>query len=277
MLANYLLAANRPLSLQELSACTQGEHAEEFWVELTGKDATNRGQKEQWDARPAYFERLRRTLMPPANLVKSHTPNSDWFGSPAFSFLPGDRIIHIVRHPCAVAVSCAAFYGDTHQVAVEYLLTDYLTRTGQPHHGHEFIGSWSQHTRSWMKAVNVPLMRIRYDELVAQPQVLLGRLIAFLGQEVNHRHIEFAVAASGFTLLKALEDAHGFPEAPPGRTFFREGNPHGWETGLDAALQKRILATLGDLMSVLGFSGPRATGRRTTVSPHASRQGIRLS
>ena len=249
LLANYILGNDRPLSLTELAESSRGEHWEELWTELTGKSATEREPHAQWQCRPAYFQRLRAHLTR-TRIIKAHTI---WFGLPAFDFVPDDRIVHIIRHPCAVAVSSAAFYGITQAEAVDRLFIDDLTLHGAPQYGFEFLGSWRNHTLGWMQTANVPAIHIRYQDLVANTAPLLTKIVEFLGMPVDQQRISFAVAASSFMLLKALEQANGFVEAPQGRTFFREGDPFGWQKSLEPAQQHRVMSELGDMVASLGF------------------------
>jgi hypothetical protein len=255
LLANYILGNDRPLSLTELANSSRGEHWEELWTELTGKTASEREPNAQWQCRPAYFQRLRAHLTR-TRIIKAHTPNNTWFGTPAFNFEPDDRIVHIVRHPCAVAVSSAAFYGISQAEAVERLFMEDLTLHGAPAYGFEFLGSWRSHTLGWMQTSSVPAIHIRYHDLVANTAPMLTKIVEFLGMPVDQQRISFAVAASSFMLLKALEQANGFIEAPKGRTFFREGDPFAWQTSLERPLQDRLLTEFADLITSLGF--PRA-------------------
>ena len=134
-----------------------------------------------------------------------------------------------------------------------------------------------------MRNLDVPLLRITYDDLVLAPERALTGMVRFLGQEVHQQRVRLAVAASDFTLLKAQEQASGFLEAPPGKHFFRQGDPHAWRTTLDPALQRRLIARLGDLIAVLGIPEkpplrrPVSAARETIpADPRGSRHSVRV-
>ena len=131
LLANYFSGSTRPLSLAEVSSSTLGEHSETLWLELTGHRAADRTIEMEWRARPAYIRARRERAEGDIRLFKSHTVNGSAFGElNAFDFVPGDRILHVVRHPGDVALSCADYWGIPLDAAIDRLLTDGLVTDG---------------------------------------------------------------------------------------------------------------------------------------------------
>lgn len=271
LLANYVSGLPRPMSLDELSASTSGEHDEAFWREVTGKPAADRSLEEEWLARQAYFRALRARAPGPGFLLKSHTMNGVLAGQRAYEFLPQDRIVHVLRHPCDVAMSCADFYGITLEESVSRLLTEGLFVDARPELGFEVLGSWAQHTRSWMAETSAPVHRIRYFDLVGDPAGALRGLLAFLNVPVDEARVRAAVEFSRFDSLRAQEDVGSFRERPKsshsGR-FFRVGRSLQWLDALTPEQADRLVAPNRDLLDELGFTAfvEQELQRRTAAS-----------
>jgi hypothetical protein len=261
-LANYLSGERRPLSLEELVRSTRGEHSQPIWTELTGLPASARSLELDWSYRRRYFEALRRTLGDGPLLVKSHTINGALSGEAAFDFQDGDHVIHVVRHPCDVAISCADFYGISLETSVERMLTPGHLIDGRPDNGFEVMGSWEQHTRSWLAACSVPVVRLRYFEMVEHPAAALTRLVEFLGLERDEARIRAAASYAAFEVLRAQEEVNGFAECSPtaasGR-FFRVGRPRQWLDSASPALAARLIHPNEDLIREIEFG--RSTDR----------------
>lgn len=256
LLANCFSGLGRPLSLPEVSHSTVGEHDEALWTQLTGKPAAERSIEEEWRQRHAYVEARRRNARPEQRLFKSHTINADVFGVPAFDFQPGDRIIHVVRHPCDVAMSCADYWGMTMDRTIERLLREGQLIDGRPRFGFEVLGSWAQHTRQWLRPSPVPIHRVTYFDLVENTVETLAGILKFLGEDDDLRRVRAAAAFAQFDTLKAQEELGGFTEASAAKSgrFFRVGRTLQWPDALTPAQAEALIAPSHDLLDTLGLS-----------------------
>ena len=185
-------------------------------------------------------------------MMKTHTVNGEVLGRSAFEFGPDDKVIHIVRHPCDVAISCAAFYGISIEESVRRLLTPGLMIDGRPMHGYEVLGSWAEHAKSWKRAAT-PVHRVRYFELVEKPDETLGAILRFLTVSPDSARIAKAVEHARFERLRMEERTRGFVENPKGRCFFRVGKPGQWRTGLTEAQADALIEPHMTLLQDLGF------------------------
>jgi len=255
LLANYFSDAARALTLDELAVSTVGEHIEAMWRELTGHAAADRTLEMEWRARASYLRALREHAAPAVKLFKSHTLNGAIFGVDAFEFHPKDRLVHVVRHPCDVALSVSAFYGIGLEAAVERLLTEGAVVDGRPDHGFEVIGSWGQHTRLWMNPVGPPIHRLRYFDLVENTAAALQAVLEFLGETPDPRRIQAAVAFSRFEMLSVQEALYGFSEGSTSGSepFFRVGRTLQWPGRLGADQVARLTEANRELLTELGF------------------------
>lgn len=255
LLANYFSGLDRPLKLEEIANSTQGEHDEMLWTRVTGKKPSERSLQEQWNARPLYFERLRAITEKTLPLIKSHTLLGALDGRPAFQFVPGDRIIYIVRHPCDVVLSASKFNDMGLDESIDRQLATNRYVCGQPNHGYELIGSWSQHVRSWMLDPGVPVHRIRYIDIVENGVNKVMDMVRFLNCEPDPARARLAVEFSSFDRLQAEEKEKGFVEASKvsALPFFREGRPGQWLDTLTVNQARKILDADPELIDHFGF------------------------
>lgn len=253
LVANYLSGLDRPLSLQELHFSSYGEHVQEFWQELLGKPPLERSFEEEWGQREGYFAMLKAYLDGRTKVIKSHVPYIDVNGIPAFRLGADDRVIHVVRHPCDVAISSSHYYGVDMEEAIRRVNAENLLNHGHPANGYEFIGSWRQHTQSWMACNAAPVLRLRYFDMVQDTVATLTRVVEFMGYPVDPIRIELAVDFSRFGRLREQEQGSQFVENASATPFFRMGIPGKWTDTLTVDQARRVVNANADLMEQLGF------------------------
>jgi hypothetical protein len=243
------------LSLDQIAKAACGEHEESIYLELTGKRPIDRTLVEEMRARPTYIDRIRQLTDPRLPMIKSHTVHGSIEGYPTFKFVPGDRAVHLVRHPCDVAISVAHYYNLDIDAAVEQVLHEGTYFNGWPSGGYEVIGSWSQHTRGWMGVTDIPVFRARYVDLVTHTSEVLTALVEFLEMPLDKARIERAVEFSRFSRLQAEERKDGYVEtagtAQDG--YFRDGRPGQWLERLTIKQAQLILDHDPELIDALGF------------------------
>lgn len=94
---------------------------------------------------------------------------------------PKTRIIHAIRDPRDVAVSCymGGFNNRLHAWTTRLDWTSF---------------SWNQSMRMmehWKRTIDVPILDVHYEELVRDPQTQFPRIIEFLGLEWDDRCFDF--------------------------------------------------------------------------------------
>jgi hypothetical protein len=164
--------------------------------------------------------------------------------------------IYPVRHPYAVAPSFANHLGVSVERAVE-VMNDRGYAFQPADHAvapqvRQRLLDWSGHAESWLKAP-FPVHVVRYEDLHAAPAKELAKVAAFLGWTVKSGLVRRAVSAARFDRLKSQEDASGFREAPPGRTFFRTGEADSWKRELRPALARALTQRHAQTMRRFGY------------------------
>ncbi len=167
--------------------------------------------------------------------------------------------VYIVRNPLDVAVSYAHHWGLAGEEAVAALCNPAHTVSVSDHGVAEqlpqWLGTWSQHVRSWVDESGLPVHVVRYEDLLGDAAAVLAGLVGFLGHTVDSERLERAVAWSSFAQLQRQERERGFGEqsaAAPGR-FFRRGQSGAWRDELPEPQVARLVAMHVDVMRRFGY------------------------
>ena len=135
----------------------------------------------------------------------------------------------VIRHPADVAVSLSHFFSWPLERCVAFLLDTEAALCRSRKRGgqqvRQFMGTWANHVQSWADQAQIPVLLLRYEELLVQPEQEFGRLATFLDLPAEKTLIRDAVANTRFDKLRAKEDEEGgFHERPEGcDRFFRSG------------------------------------------------------
>jgi aryl sulfotransferase len=193
----------------------------------------------------------------------------------AWTFLPGGTpllghaaraAVYVVRDPRDVAVSLAFFLATDFDTAIDRLTSQTTTFGPSPIQVRQRTGDWGTHFRSWLDHSNLPVLAIRYEDLVADTAGVLRRVAAFL--EIRFETdgeaddaIARAVRHSDFGELQRQEKEQGFVEwgqsgcmnRDAKTLFFRQGKVGDWRGRLSEAQVHRIESTHASTMTRLGY------------------------
>jgi hypothetical protein len=170
-------------------------------------------------------------------------------------------VLYLVRHPLDVAVSWAAHSGLTLEEAVEFLCNSNATVSmarvpSAGRHLTQRLGSWSEHVSAWTQQRDLPVVLVRYEDLVLSPLAEFSRIVQALDLPFDSSRVVEAVAATSFERLQRQEATRGFHERPSSaRQFFRRGQP-GDGLGMPTFLVDRILDVHSQVMGRFGYFGP---------------------
>lgn len=153
--------------------------------------------------------------------------------------------VYIVRNPLDVAVSNAFHDGHRDMArAVEKMCDATMTVAGgNAPQLPQRLGDWSAHVTSWVDRPDIPVLVVRYEDMLADAAAVLERVLGFARPElaIDPRQVARAVHHSRIEALQAAEDATGFRETAPGATrFFRNGRADDWRHHLSPAQVARI-------------------------------------
>lgn len=179
-------------------------------------------------------------------------------GEPLFPADCSYGAIYLVRHPYDVAVSYANHQGheDYDRIVTQLNNPEHVMAGSKSSQLRQRTLGWSGHYRSWHEQREIPLLTLRYEDMLADTAACLARMAGFLGlpEKDDREAIATAVEESRFERLREKEDRFGFRERPEktGR-FFRAGRAGDGRKVLTGEQRERIYAANRDVMEELGY------------------------
>jgi hypothetical protein len=170
-------------------------------------------------------------------------------------------VVYILRHPEDVVVSLSHFFSWPLERCVDYLLDPTAALVpGERHGGHQVrqhMGRWDQHVRSWADQTELPILVMRYEDMLAKGAETFMGLATFLDLSAEPDLVEQALANTSIDKLKKLEEqVGGFAEKPEGcERFFRSGRTVEGAEQLSIEQRKRLAKDLGEVMQRFDYEG----------------------
>ncbi|MBI1260264.1 MAG: sulfotransferase domain-containing protein [Rhizobiales bacterium] len=252
-LANLLADLPSPVPVNNLGNFCIGESDRKLYEGVLPKPLEEVGVKEITALRPRVHESLTHFSKGPV-FVKTHNYMGSWFDVPLLNLQVTKAAIYIVRNPLDVVPSAANHFNETIDQAIKRLAT---VGNGTPltaSHIPEVHNSWSLHVDTWSLHPNPHMLALRYEDLVANPEIQFRRVMQFLGLPQDEKRLQKAIRHSSFNALKAQEDRGGFRERPEhSKAFFREGRSEAWRDILTPDQVRQIINDHRATMQRLGY------------------------
>ena len=183
-------------------------------------------------------------------------------GRPLVSTTGCSGVVYILRHPEDVAVSLSHFFSWPLDRCVDSLLDPSAALVpGERFGGHQVrqhMGRWDQHVRSWADQTQLPVLIMRYEDMLSKGSETFTELATFLGLPNEAHLIDQALENTSIDRLKKLEeDVDGFAEKPAGcERFFRSGRTGEGAEQLSIEQRKRLAKGLSEAMKRFEYEGP---------------------
>lgn len=104
-------------------------------------------------------------------------------GEPLFPSDVTHGVVYILRNPLDLVASCANHWGISLETAAERLCNPEfaLARSlgGTTDQLHQRMGAWSGHVESWLDHAEMPVHRVRYEDLRRDPETIFGDIVRF--------------------------------------------------------------------------------------------------
>jgi len=192
--------------------------------------------------------------------IKTHDSYYDCGnGEPIFPLDCSYGAIYLVRNPLDIAVSYAYHQGhqDFAKVVRRMNCPTHSIAGGSHTQIRQKVSSWSGHYRSWHDQSDIPVLTIRYEDMVENTAGCLLEMATFIGLsgEGLPQRIKTAVEQTRFHKLQENEQSTGFKEKPErAARFFRSGRTGEGVESLDIDLQRALLKKHQQLMRELGYA-----------------------
>ncbi len=183
-------------------------------------------------------------------------------GRPVVSTTGCSGVVYILRHPEDVAVSLSHFFSWPLDHCVDHLLDPNAAMVPGEHFGghqvRQYMGCWDQHVRSWADQTQLPVLIMRYEDMLSKGSETFTELATFLGLPTDSKLIHQALENTSIDRLKKMEeDVDGFVEKPAGcERFFRSGRTGEGAEQLSIEQRKRLAKGLSEVMKRFEYEGP---------------------
>lgn len=188
------------------------------------------------------------------NLVKTHNARVTARGVPLIPDQVTRSAVYMLRNPLDMVLSYARHYGMTPDEAVYTVSHPDNANSPDAKTVTQFMGSWSEHVRSWTAKAPYPILVLRYEDMLADPRGTFAHLLAHLGMPVEPERLDRAIRFSSFEELSEQEKTEGFIEkSPESERFFARGQSEQWKTDLPPRLVKKMKHAHRKVMKQYGY------------------------
>jgi hypothetical protein len=256
-LTNYQANKNIPASLDEIQSTPVAGNAHEFEeiitlnpFELT-EDEVNFYRPELYKAISEMADNDNKAIY--RKVHDAYILNTD--RKPLFSAEVSKGIVYFIRNPMDVCVSFANHDAEEVEETINLLLNEdaHLAgeKTGQLR---QKLLSWKSHVQSWKNQTKIPILFVRYEDMIQKPEETFGAIIRFLDLEFDVQRLRRAITFSNFKLLQEMEQKNGFKERPQKcQHFFWKGKIGNYRDYLSKDQINQIVEYNYDTMKEFGY------------------------
>lgn len=182
--------------------------------------------------------------------------------TPVVSIKNCKGVVYISRHPEDVAISLSHFSDWDFSKSVQSLINPNAAVAPMDHTGdnqvRQHIGRWDQHVRSWLDQSYLPILSIRYEDMLSDSFATFSSLAEFLELSHDPTFIHQVIDNTTIGKLQELErEAGRFKEKPNTcQSFFRSGRSGEGAEKLSLEQRRLLYSVLGPTMKRLGYKGP---------------------
>ena len=252
-LANYLFNPDKPIPINRINILGMGDSIAKTYQRVC---------KEKFESdNPEQVVRLRKTVLKTLtnngaelNFVKSHNDNRIIFDYPLIPKEVTRSAIYIVRNPLDTLVSFSNHMGQSIDEGIESFRRSSNILRADSMNTMQFLGSWSSHVRSWVDEKGFPVIAIRYEDMLLEPENAFAKVLEFIGVPIDKERLEKAIRFSSFKELSGQEASHGFIENSKKQgKFFRKGEVGQWKTVLSEKQAQTVYGHHKKIMRRFGY------------------------
>jgi aryl sulfotransferase len=259
LLTNYLRDADTPADINDLE--TDGiASLRGLFDEVMGIESSDLSPAEIDRFRPDLYRCINRSaerlLFMKVHDAYTYTSRNE----PLFPLEVTHKVVYLVRNPMDVSLSYANHQAREVADVIKGMANPEESLNSRPDRivaqFPQKLLDWSGHAASWLNSP-LPLLVIRYEDLKADPEGTLARLVFELGlsphSQVDER-VQKAVRFSDISELQRQESEKGFKERMPlSPKFFNSGTAERWRQELADELVDQILLDHSSMMRRLGY------------------------
>ena len=132
-------------------------------------------------------------------------------------------VLYLVRNPEDVSISLSHFFSWGFDKTIDFMINNNSLLKESRYQLPQFLGSWDYHFSSWNNQTKIPLLLIKYEDLLMEPYKNFEKIANFFELEVNGDLLKKILRDISFKNLKKMEEETGFFKERPTRcdSFFR--------------------------------------------------------
>jgi hypothetical protein len=200
--------------------------------------------------------------------LKTHNSLQEYFG---YRFTKSSETlgaIYIVRDPRNVVSSMCNHYSMNFNEMYDKMIDENASLSLKNSEGDlsnfSFLGSWSNHYKSWKNNFEFKTLFVKYEDLEENAYDEFWKILKFIeeltgkNEPINKRKFENAINSTNFSSLKQKEKLHGFKESlaykKDSRTnFFNLGFKNKWQEILPEEISNKIKTEFYDDLKDLTY------------------------
>ena len=187
--------------------------------------------------------------------LKTHNSLQEYFGYRFTKFSETLGAIYIVRDPRNVVSSMCNHYTMNFNEMYGKMIDENASLSIKNPDGNlsnfSFLGSWSNHYKSWKNNFEFKTLFIRYEDLEEDVHNQFWKILTFIeeltgkNEPINKKKFENSINSTNFSNLKQKEKLHGFKESPIFKkdnktNFFNLGFKNKWQQNLPEEISNKI-------------------------------------
>lgn len=256
-LTNLLSGADSPADINNLYPATIAS-SRLLFDEVAGIPSSDLTHDETALLRPDVYRYLAETT----HEVIYHKIHDAWIVLPnGKPLIPRDvtrAALYFIRNPLDVVISFAHHSSTTIDKTIDMMNNPDYTfcsrKTKLHNQMRQRLLTWSMHAESWIDLSNLPVMVIRYEDMLQDSFNTFKAAVDFIGIKTNHEKIRKALEFSSFGNMQEQEKEKGFREkSAKAKSFFRKGIAGDWRNTLSGKQIEAIVTHHTDMMERFGY------------------------
>nr|WP_319573299.1 sulfotransferase domain-containing protein [uncultured Draconibacterium sp.] len=214
-LANYLKRSKTPLDLEDIESNRIASSAIDFEEEIA-MNPFEMSPDEVDLYRPDMYRALSKKYEEEGEQVYKKTHDAYTFtkeGIPIFPSEISKSAVCFVRNPLDVCVSYANHSAGKIEKTINLILNKHGAIAGKKQGQlRQILLSWQGHVKSWKNQSEIPVLFVRYEDMLMNPIETFKNIILFLELEYEQDRLEKAILNTDFKILQQKEKEKGFGE-----------------------------------------------------------------
>ena len=203
------------------------------------------------------------------HFVKTHNTLDEYKGNKFTTNKQTLGAIYIVRDPRNIITSLTHHYSLNYDQALRKIMDENASllekSSNNDHSNFTFLGSWSNHYKSWKNTKEFKTLFLKYEDLEDNKYDSFKNVINFINSikgnklQINEKKLINSIKSTNFTNLRNKEQIEGFEESITSssgikKPFFNLGFSNRWEKILPKSILTKLNKNLQNDLNKLGYS-----------------------